>query len=511
MGKQNGGLFKSTLLITICSILGIAISFVSQLIIAYYFGAKFERDSYFVASTIPTYLAAIFTGSIGMVFLPKVVKIQNDQPQELSAFLGTVFGGILIVGFTLTLFCMLFPRTVLGLVAGGFDEKQILFTSKLLFIILPTFVFNIMSNLLSSLYQIRNRFLYPAIAPIITSVISLAFVVVFSKALGIFGLAWGFLTGSLISLLYLTPILKIFQLRLRFQLKDQTIRQFVKTFIPLLVTGIVFRSTNIFERSIASSLEEGSISFLGYTSQILMILATLTANGIGVSIYPTMSKLWAEQKKDEFNDFLTKIIRILLLISIPIAVVVVFYGEDFVKIIFERGAFNHSATVSVGKALAWSMGAFIFQGLGNVVTKIFYISTRTKAISLIASIELILYILIGYLLSKSVSFIGLSIALSVSSMFNIILSLIYINKKMIPLKTVSIFKDCLKIVLSSIISLVVVFLLYNCNPWISGFGYLIVCLLLGGVLYYLSGLFLKIKEVIFIHHKILQLITKNNK
>jgi len=506
MGNRNGGLVKSTLLITFCSILGIAISFISQLIIAYFFGAKFERDSYFVASTIPTYLSAIIVGSIGMVFLPKVVKIQNDSPEELTRFLSTVIWGITTASALIALICLIFSKNILEFVASGFNDEQTIFTSKILIIILPAFVFTILSNLLSSLYQIQNRFLYPAFAPILTSAVSLLFVVLFSKSMGIMGLAWGFLAGSVLALVYLLPILRTYKIRFTLQFKDPEFLTFVRTFLPLLITGIVFRSTSIFERSIASGLEEGSISFLGYASQILLIMATLTANGIGISIYPTLSRLWAENKKSEFNVFFTKIIRILLLISIPISIVIIFYGEAFVKVIFERGAFDHNVTLAVSQALAWSMGAFIFQGLGNVVTKIFYISSRTTAISIIASIELLLYISLGYFLSIHVSFVGLSIALSVSSMLNILLSIVYIHKRLIPMKLGSLAFDLIKILLASGISLLVVHLTYNCIAGISGFAYLIVCLLLGVVTFYIGGIFLKIEELLFLKEKLAKLL-----
>ncbi|HET9570349.1 MAG TPA: lipid II flippase MurJ [Bacteroidales bacterium] len=507
MGNQNGGLVKSTLLITFCSIFGIVISFASQLIIAYFFGAKFERDSYFVASTIPTYLAAIFTGSVGMVFLPKVVKIQNDRPNELTRFLSTVFWGITIFSTLIGILCLIFSENVLGFVANGFNEVQTVFTSKILFIILPAFVFNILNNLLSSLYQIQNRFLYPAFAPIITSVVSLLFVVLLSNIIGIFGLAWGFLAGSILSFIYLLPILKTYKIQFLFHFKDPEFLMFIRTFLPLLITGVVFRSTSIFERSIASGLEEGSISFLGYTSQILLIMGTLTANGIGVSIYPTISKLWAENKKSEFNIFFTKIIRILLLISVPISIVVIFYGEDFVKIVFERGAFDHKVTLSVSRALAWSTGAFIFQGLGTVVSKIFYITYRTTAISIIASIELLLYISIGFFLSEHISFVGLSIALSVSSMMNILLSIAYIHKRLIPMNLVSMVYDLFKILLASGASLFIVYLTYNRFADSANFAFLIVSLLLGGVSFYFVGILLKIEEMLFLKSKLSKLLN----
>src|ERR1035437_2396077 len=88
------------ILITFFSFLGITISFCSQLIIGYYFGATAERDAYFVAITIPTYLSAIFIGSVGIIFLPKIVSILNNKPSESINFLSSIFWMLTLILFS---------------------------------------------------------------------------------------------------------------------------------------------------------------------------------------------------------------------------------------------------------------------------------------------------------------------------------------------------------------------------------------------------------------------------
>ena len=75
-------MIKSTIQVTLFSLLGIAINFLIQLLLAYYFGATQERDAYFAALTIPTYIAVIFTGSIGMMLLPYLVKYQTEHDSD---------------------------------------------------------------------------------------------------------------------------------------------------------------------------------------------------------------------------------------------------------------------------------------------------------------------------------------------------------------------------------------------------------------------------------------------
>jgi uncharacterized membrane protein YqhA len=66
--------------------------------------------------------------------------------------------------------------------------------------------------------------------------------------------------------------------------------------------------------------------------------------------------------------------------------------------------------------------------------------------------------------------------------------------------------DLSKIVFASGISLLAVFVTYNCIPSISSFAYLIVCLLFGGAMFYVSGIFLKIDELLFLQNKIIKLV-----
>ena len=89
---NNNRLTKPTLQITLFSIISILIGFGSQMIIAYYFGTKFERDAYFVAIIIPTYIVSIFIGSFGIIFLPKVVEISSRKDHDsLSEFISSTF------------------------------------------------------------------------------------------------------------------------------------------------------------------------------------------------------------------------------------------------------------------------------------------------------------------------------------------------------------------------------------------------------------------------------------
>jgi len=205
--------------------------------------------------------------------------------------------------------------------------------------------------------------------------------------------------------------------------------------------------------------------------------------------------------------FFNKIFRIILLISIPIIVVIVFFGDSLVKFVLERGAFTSDVTLAVGRALTWSMGAFLFQNLGSVVSKIFYVAGKTTIISIIASLELVIYISLGFFLSKYISFIGLSISLSISSMFNILLSLMLINKKIFKIDFNFLLSDFLKIFSISAISFISVYYLSHILKIENNF-YLVLLLIIGMINYFLLGIVFRINEVLYLKSKLLILTSK---
>ncbi len=504
------GIIRPTIQLTILSFFNVVLGFLLQIVIAYYFGATPERDSYFAAIVIPTYLTTIFTGSIGFIFLPKVIELQNSCDEtNIDKFLSSVIIAVSAIILFIVMTGTIFSKSILKISAPGFSDAQLVETSKLFTVLLPSVLFATLSNLFSSIFQIRSKFVRPALIPLITGLFSLGFVILFTAKLGIMSLAVGYLTGSVISFLFLISDLKGLRISFNIDFRNSAFIALFRLSIPLLIAGVLSKSTSVFERMIASKLEVGSISFLGYSFQIISILATLTSGGIAVSTFPLLSRYWISDEKKKLSDLLVSILRVILFISIPITFVIIFWGDILIKLFFERGTFTSVATLSVYKALVLMTGAFIFQSLGNLLIKLFYISGKTVIISLISVLELAIYLSLSYILMVRLSYLGLAIALSVSSFVNICISMWYINKNIIKFDIYNIITGLIRIVLASILAVFVVHFLFIHNFFnINCELYLVLCLLIGLFVYFLLGKVLGIVEVEFILNNIKNKISK---
>jgi putative peptidoglycan lipid II flippase len=453
---KSKNVLKSTIHVTLLSFAGIVLGFLSQLLIAFFFGTGNQRDAYFGAIIIPTYLTAIFLGSIGAIFLSQYIHIATNLSKEKSTkFFNNVAICCLILLSAISLFTVLCAKQIISITVPGFTTYQYKVAVQMLQILAPTLIFQSLTNLFGSVIQSNHKFVIPALPALITPVVTLTFVLLFQEQLGISSLAWGNLLGNGLSffVIFLTLLRSkdiLFPLTLDY--KDEYLRKIFKTAMPLLIAGIIYRFSGVWERLLASKLSTGSISYLGYSNQLLIVFSTLTSGGISTIFFPILSRAWSDGDMEYLQQQFVKAVIVLLYLTLPITFLFCYFRVEFIQILFERGAFDHHSTVAVAGTLALLMGAFIFQSLGSIVTRSFYFMEKTVWASAIGIIEIILYLITSIFLVRYYSFYGLAFAFSFAAMSNVILSAIIADKK-IGFLNKNLLNAMSKIVFSCIVAL----------------------------------------------------------
>jgi putative peptidoglycan lipid II flippase len=454
MSDVKRGLVKPTIQITTLAFVSIILSFASQLVVAYFFGATSERDAYFAALVIPTYVSAVLTGSIGVMFLPMYVDIKaKESKNEANRFLSHTVSFAVLIALVIVVLGTLFSREIVSATVPGFENKQASLTSELLIILLPTIAFQIATSLVGSVLQVQHRFILPALLPVLSALINLVAVVAFNRFIGIKGLAYGTLVAAIITFCILVINLgKDIQLKFSFRFKHKNLFKLISVCVPLIIGAVIGRVSEIFERSLASNLEAGSISYLGYAKQLLIILTTIATTGLATSIFPTISKAWSDGNITAVRHYFIKCVQIIFLITIPIAAIFTVLGEPIISVVFERGAFNHTTAVNVSRALAILMGCFLAMSFGSILSKIIYFTQQTYYGLLVALVEATMYIVSGYYFIKLFSFLGLAIASTISTSTSIIACLaVLLYSKILTRKELS------KIVTLAFLNIIIVF------------------------------------------------------
>lgn len=412
---------KNNLIVTSFNLFFLVANFVLQLITAYYFGTGIERDAYFAAVIIPTYISSVFIGSFGVIFLPQLIKNDVDSIQKQGIFISRILNNVLIILSIVSFFGVLFAKSLLLLTVPGFNESELAIASGLLRILFPTIIFQSGINIISSVLQSQNNFSRPAVAPLISVITAFVFIVLLNSIIGIKSLAVGTLIGFIFSFFYLIWGIKGFY-RFTFNITEEAFIKIIRISLPLFLSGLISRAITLFERMIASTLPDGSISLLGYANQIILILSSITIGGISTTIFPVISSAWAENDLVKTRKYYENGIRVILFLTVPIAFLLFSQGEQLVQVVYERGKFDHKTTVAVSLILYYLTIAFISNSLGAIVSKIFYLSGRTVVSSAFEVGVTLVYIGLSFFLVSSFSYLGLAIASSIGALISVLVS-----------------------------------------------------------------------------------------
>jgi len=388
---------KPVALVSLFSLLNYGLAFLTQIIVAEYYGNNLERDAYLIALTIPSYIVSIFITVLPSVYLAKIIEVRNTSIEKSWQFAKDVFV-ISIVGLSfVVIICSFFSSNIIRLIAPSVSTKTLSLGSSLYIILLPSIVFNIASGLLGSLYYSRYEFGIPSLATVINSLVALICVLIFNQTIGIYSLAYGFLAGSIVAFLFLFSITKNFPSS--FSFRSRSIYKFLSTAAPLIFTGVVYQSVTIFQRRYASMLPVGSVSSLGYSMQMITVLSNILSGGISKVLFPLMSNAWIQKDLQMLRKYFSTGVIVILAASVPFVAFFYFLGTPFVRAVFERGAFSQQDTASVSRILFILSGALVFYSLGNIVAKGFYFSGRTFWAATQEMLVLITYLYLGYLFS----------------------------------------------------------------------------------------------------------------
>lgn len=431
---QSGwkGIFRSTLITTLLSALNLILTFVVQVVLAAYFGAGQEMDAYLAAAALPTLINTVLLGAFNFVLVPQLttLKANQDEAGSWAVVNGFITLSLLILsGVSFLVIVIALPLATW--IAPGFSPQTTALTATLLRILFPGTVFYSLVSILSSIYYTRRRFVMPMLAPALGNGVILLAVFLFSEQLGIVSVAVGALAETIFQALLLLPILwQSGQFRFAINWHDPRLQRTFQLMLPLILGSLLYKATGVVERFLGSSLSAGSISYLGYAFKLATALVTITTQGIATVWLPLLSSHAAVQDRVQMRHAVSLGLRILSLILAPIMVWVVLLGEPVVQLLFQRGAFDQTATW--GTSLAWiGYLGWVYAGAwGAILTNAFYALQETKTVVRIGLRGMILHLFLSVLLSRPLEFFGLSLALSGMAVFNAIVFLWLLRRRL---------------------------------------------------------------------------------
>lgn len=428
---SNKSVAKSAFKVTVGNVFTLIAGFGSQILIAALFGAGIEMDAYLTAAVVPVYVQAVLLGGLSFVFIPAFIRASmEDKEDDAWGLVGTFFwltAGVLTL---LALAGTIFAGEILQISAPGLSAAKSTLAENMLVIMMISIPFSGLATLTGGIQNARDRYFWPAMAPAIGAVGNLLTLIVLYQLIGPMALAWGFLVSVILrSAVTVIPVVRHGWSRL-IPLKDKAVIEMFKLITPFIVFGLVTRSSDLFERFFASDFPDGELSYLGYANKIARIFSSLIRPGIAVAIFPAMARAYVKNGVQGLSDRTEFGTKLTFATSLPTIAIVSGVSVPLIMVLYERGAFVHTVTLSVSAILSFLiLREVLFRTFGNVLVRGFYVTKDTRTPPMVTVGTTALYILFANVLVRASGYVGLAMAKPLSAVIgNIALSALLLNK-----------------------------------------------------------------------------------
>jgi putative peptidoglycan lipid II flippase len=383
---------------------------VRDILIGYLFGARGSADAFFVAFRIPNLLRRLTAeGALSAGFIPVFTDyLAHRDEKEAISVARIIFTFAAVILSAITILGMLFAFPLTYFFAPGFFAEQGKFTltvflTRLMFPYI--FLVSMVALAMGFLNSFRH-FMAPALSPVLLNLSIIVCAFLFSPFLSepVQSLAYGVLLGGVAQLILQLPYLHRYGLPLfpDFHFKHPALLRFLSLMAPAMIGAAVYQINVLVGTILASTLPQGSVSYLYYADRLLQFPLGIFAVALGTAALPSFSAMVSRKDFDGLRVGLYYSLRLINFVTLPAALGLIVVSVPVFSLLFQRGAFDSATTLHTAQALVYySLGLWGISGT-RVLVPVFHAMKDTKTPVRIAFYAFILNLIMSLILMGEV-------------------------------------------------------------------------------------------------------------
>lgn len=468
--NKGPSLLKAAWLIAVVTIVSKLIGFIRDVVIANCYGASTVSDAYFYAYQLPA-LAIVLLGGVGgpfhsatvAVFSKIIPSLKEKANQEVNHLFNTFLTASFIFFSVFALFCFIFSDQIMKFIIAGHNLELISLASMHLRIMSPILIVGGIVGIYYGILISYREFMLPNISPILMSAVIIATITLVKHDSTGEVLAWATTVGALCQFVYQIPKIRQLGFRLNPNIDFSNIhfKHICELLFPAILSSTIGQIYVYVDMFFASSLHSGAWTAIGYSNRLFQFPVGILGTAFLVPLFPIFAKLVAQEDYEGVKRYFNKGVGVLFFIALPMVVGVWVLGYDGIKLIFQRGAFNDTATFMVTQALtflSFSMLPYIFR---DSITRVYYSFNDSTTPFLTALCSIILKFFFNWLFVSKLAIGdgigGITLSTSLVTLFNATILAILLRKK-IKLHYKQLFGNLFKMILAGIVTLVACYL-----------------------------------------------------
>ena len=447
-----------TILLVVTKLMG----FVREMVIASFFGATYQTDAYNMAVGIPNVFTIVVSAGIAAVFIPlynkKKVELSKESADLFASnlfwFTTLLFGIISIIGIVTS------PLLV-SLLAPNFSYEAAKLTVTVVRILFVFLLSTNITNVLTSVLQIYNKFAITIIATFPFSIFTILFIIAFYEQLGIFALVISFVLFWVVQALILFfSAKKVFKLSPILSFTNGEIKQVIILSLPVYLGVAAWEVNIVVDRIIASGLPAGSITAMNFAHRLRELPNGIITAAVLTVVFPLLSKYAANKDISALKALTTRTMTMLVLTFTPIVAIGIYYPVEITGIVFERGAFTSDDTALTASIFIFFIASLVFTSCITLINNAFISMQNTLTPQIGSVVMIAINITLNIVFVQIWGAPGLALATLIAFFVNFVLIFVLFRLKVGSFGGLALLKNVSKCVLAAL-CMVPVFLLFE--------------------------------------------------
>ena len=505
--KENK-ILKSSMIVMFFVIIGKALAIVRDSLMFSKFGTTHSADIYVWCFGVVFLFTSLGYG-LSTTIIPILTDyIETKELKQRNSFVNNVTNVSMMLTIVITGLGILFSYYIVYFFANNLTKDLLIFneTVKILRIMFLSVLFLTLQGVVAGALQAHKEFSIPSAMAASANLIYIIYLSLFVDKFGLPGFAITTVLAFFVQFLINVPKFKKlgYRYKLEVNFKDKDLKKLSLLMIPIIISTATMQFNLFVNRSFAMSLYEGATSILECANKVTLLTYEVFAVAVSMIIYPILSTFIVQNNHEEYKKSLVKSINIINLIMIPAALAIIILREPLISVLYLRGKFTLEDVNLVSRALLFYSPTMIAYGVRDVLNRAFYSAKDTKTPMMYSMVGVVINITLSAILYRYMSVPGLTLASSISAIVITLMLLIKMNKKFKGIAFNAMLKTLGKTALASILMALVVYFikemfLTNITPtFIANSMILLLCAIVGIILYFALAYFLKIEECIYL-------------
>ncbi|MBI3736280.1 murein biosynthesis integral membrane protein MurJ [Candidatus Sumerlaeota bacterium] len=405
--SEKRKILKTTGLLGLLTLLSRFTGLIRDMMLAALLGGTRISDVFYISFELSNLARRVLgEGSLSSFVVPLFEQRRKESDASAWKFVNRSLNAIGLLTVLLTLAGMIFSRQVFDFFGGFGLEAAAARASdpaaasqireaagqgvELTRLMFPNLIALAVGSIMMGVCNALGSFTAPAMGSVVLNITmifagGLALAKQTNAKTGVIWLAWSVLAGAALRVLLMVPAMIKAGWRYRFQWRGED--HGVAELFRMMGAGLFGMSINQINMSMisiyATFMGAGNKTFLVYANRLIQFPMALTATAMATAMLPQITRMMLDGRHEQLREVMGFIKRVELVLMLPAALGLMFFGLPIVQLIFQRGEFSPANAQGTYGALLFYSPALIAFGWSRLVLPLYYakrdVATPVKA------------------------------------------------------------------------------------------------------------------------------------